>query len=135
VSGDDGQPLLVLGGQLIDGSGGDPLHEAAVVVDRGRISWIGPAGGLTRTQREGVRVLDYADSTVMPELIDSHIHLVYPCYYRGQDLLVKHSIEFTALKAARNAQILLQAGYTTIRDRGTRGNCAVAVATPLPSTC
>jgi len=118
---------VIIAGQLIDGTGADPVSDAFVEFEGPTIVAVGPLSQLTATRREGARVLDHHDSTVMPGLIDCHVHLVYPRYYRGQDLRIKHSIEYTALKAARNAAILLQSGYTTVRDMGTQGHCAIAV--------
>lgn len=114
-------------GLLLDATERDPLPNAAVLVRRGRIAWTGHSADLARSEREDAELIDARDHTVMPGLIDCHEHLVYPRHYRGQDLRLKHSIEFTALRAGRVARILIHSGYTTVRDCGTQGNVAAAV--------
>ena len=61
-------------GLLIDGQGGKPLSNAALWVENGTIKEVISAGeGLP----EGIEVVDLAEYTVIPGLIDMHMHVDY----------------------------------------------------------
>lgn len=62
--------LLILNARLLDGRSPTPAESTAILVRDGRIAEIGPA-----LSADGVRVLDVAGATVMPGLIDAHVHL------------------------------------------------------------
>lgn len=65
--------IALLGATVIDGSGGPPLANAAVVVRDGRIESIGPRDGFVLPDRT-VEV-DVAGRWIIPGLIDAHAHL------------------------------------------------------------
>src|SRR5579864_111981 len=58
---------------LIDGSGGAPAPGSAMIVDNGRISWIGPTARLNAPA--GAQTVDLAGKYVMPGIINLHGHL------------------------------------------------------------
>jgi imidazolonepropionase-like amidohydrolase len=58
---------------LIDGNGGAPLSNAALVIDDGRISWVGAASQLQAPH--GAAVQDLNGAFVMPGIIDLHAHI------------------------------------------------------------
>jgi len=58
---------------LIDGTGAAPVAAAALVVDAGRVSWVGPVAGLQAPP--GARSVDLTGKYVIPGLIDAHVHL------------------------------------------------------------
>jgi imidazolonepropionase-like amidohydrolase len=66
-------------------------------------------------------VVDYPDATVLPGLIDGHVHLMY----RSGETIFEHARRFDdhhlLVRAAYHARLLLQAGVTTVRDCGSRG--------------
>ena len=71
-------------GTLIDGRGGPPVRNAAILVDSGRIARVmGPGDGISefishvRDERPDIRVVDLSDYTVLPGLIDMHVHVDY----------------------------------------------------------
>jgi imidazolonepropionase-like amidohydrolase len=105
-------PILVLtGARLIDGRGGAPLDGATIVITGDRFTAVGPAA---RTAvPPDATVLDVKGKTVIPGLIDAHIHLTWAA--RPEDFLVLNQ----ALAAFRAADLLarcLSAGITTVRD-------------------
>ena len=74
--------MLVTGiGQLVTNdpeAGGGPLGvltDAAVLVDRGRIAWVGPASDVP--QGAGEQRLDVDGRCVVPGFVDAHTHLVF----------------------------------------------------------
>ena len=66
------QAIVIEGGTLIDGSGAPPVENAAVVIEGSRITSIGRSG--SATYPAGARVIKADGMTVLPGLIDAHIH-------------------------------------------------------------
>jgi enamidase len=67
-----------------DGSlDGTPLAGDAVVVDGGRIAWIGASGDVARADHQ--TVVDAAGATLVPGLIDSHVHSTFGDYTPRQN--------------------------------------------------
>lgn len=99
-----GEPglLVIRGGRLFDGTGGPVVEDAAVVVRSNRIAAAGPAGSVEvpRCARE----VDAAGGTILPGIIDNHVHL-RTHLERGEDVLTPW----------------LRAGVTTLVDTGTAG--------------
>lgn len=109
--------VFIGGGRLIDGTGVEPVEDAAVLVDDGAIAAVGRSAQVVApTETE---VIEAAGLTIMPGLIDAHVHLRTPA---GQERLayeVKTSPELKAFYAADNARRALEAGFTTLRDAGS----------------
>jgi imidazolonepropionase-like amidohydrolase len=98
---------------LFDGTGREPIREAAVMLDGERIAYAGPATGLTSPHP--VSSLDLRGAFVMPGLIDAHVHLALSgepdSHFPGSD-------GEAALAILKNAQRNLAAGFTSLRDLG-----------------
>lgn len=97
---------MIRNGRLFDGTGGPVVEDAALVVRGQRIAAAGPAGAvdLPRCARE----IDAAGGTILPGIIDNHVHLGIHLE-RGEDILTPW----------------LRAGVTTLVDTGTaRGGVA-----------
>src|SRR5215510_1898789 len=67
------QTLVLRGARVIDGTGTNPLDNAAIVIRDGRIVAIGPAS--TTTVPAGAEVVDYTGKTIIPGLISGHSHV------------------------------------------------------------
>src|SRR3989339_231697 len=63
---------VLKGSRLIDGLGGDVLKNAVVFIEEGRIKEIGMEGRITLPA--GAEVIDMADCTLLPGLLDIHLH-------------------------------------------------------------
>lgn len=117
---------VLIGGSLIDGTGREPVAGAGIVIKDGKIR----ATGRTETLSHGreARVIDVEGRTIMPGLIDTHTHLTYhgdqPNVWQ---LEFEESVELNTLKAARNAAMILQTGFTRIGDGGCRGFIGPAI--------
>jgi imidazolonepropionase-like amidohydrolase len=99
----------VLTGQVVE-------HPAIFVGNDGRITSIADA----RVVRWGasVRHIDLGERTLLPGLIDMHVHLDSLAEEGGYDSL-RFSDRFWAYVAARNARTMLDAGFTTVRNVGS----------------
>lgn len=97
---------------LIDGTGADPIPNATIVIDDERITQIG-AGIAVPT---GADVIDAGGRTVMPGMIDCHVHMLYHPASLQERLLTPPTLQ--TFYGARNALATLDAGVTSVRDAG-----------------
>ena len=67
------QMVVLEGGTLIDGTGRGPIIDAVVVIDGSRIGAVGPRGRLAYP--DGALVISLEGKTILPGLIDPHVHL------------------------------------------------------------
>jgi len=118
--------LVMRGGPLIDGLVGAPVPDGTVVVSDGRVSWVGPSAKAPAAPRDAP-VIDTQGATIMPGLIDCHTHMFYERYATILDIDAKHSIERATINAVLNVKKMLDTGFTTIRDVGSRGAIGVSV--------
>jgi imidazolonepropionase-like amidohydrolase len=91
------------------------------VIDGGLISAINPAD-----LPAGANVIELPGQMVLPGLIDIHTHLSYEIGPNWQYEPVTWSAGEFALRAAKNAQRTLMAGFTTVRELGAPGFVDVA---------
>ncbi|WP_052230183.1 amidohydrolase family protein [Streptomyces sp. CT34] len=112
---------LVTADRVLAGTGLQVLHHGAVHVADGVIRHIGREADLATLPHPATR-LDLGDATLLPGLIDAHVHLGFDA---GPDpvsvMRRQHDDEQLALMA-RNAASMLRAGVTTVRDLGARGD-------------
>ena len=65
--------LAITGGRILDGYGGPPIENGVILVSGDRITAVGPASAVAVPA--GVRTIDANGMTVLPGLIDMHVHL------------------------------------------------------------
>lgn len=110
--------VLVRAGVVITANGNDEVrHGQGVLVEEGVIRAVDDWGQFSGYEGE---VLDAADLTLMPGLIDAHTHVVHdgdPAE-NWQLVTLTRLPATSALKAARNARCQVEMGVTTIRDVG-----------------
>jgi imidazolonepropionase-like amidohydrolase len=118
-------PVVLCAPRLLDGTGAPPVDQAALVISGGRIDWAGPAAGLP-DGAAGVPVLQFPGATLLPGLVDVHVHLVASA---GPDLAadVPGSEAERTMAAVANARRQLDRGVTLVRDLGAPGAEAVVV--------
>lgn len=115
---------LIHNGQLIDGTGVPPVPDAAVMVTDGIIAYAGPAHQAPPAGADA-RVIDANGGTIMPGLIEAHIHLTYFNVSELQDLDIKYPVEYVTLQSGANARTALDCGYTSARSGGCLHNIDV----------
>jgi imidazolonepropionase-like amidohydrolase len=112
--------LALRAGRLIDAKGDTPISNALILIEGDKIVSV-IAGG---TAPAGVETIDLSKATVLPGFIDSHTHVLLNGDITAEDYdaqLLKQSIPYRAILAARNARIALDHGFTTLRDLETEG--------------
>ena len=116
-------PVFIKAGRLVDGRANTVQTNVGILIEGDRIRAVGPVAQI-ETQARGARVIDLSQMTVLPGLIDTHTHLLLQGDITSQeyeDQLLKQSIPYRAILAARNARIALDHGFTAIRDVETEG--------------
>jgi imidazolonepropionase-like amidohydrolase len=101
------QIVAIRAGRLFDSRAGKMLTNQVVLVRGDRITYVGPDLPLP----SGARVIDLSNATVMPGMIDAHVHINTGGDDEAQRTLI----------ALANAQIDLAAGFTTVLDMDSRG--------------
>lgn len=99
-------------GQLIDGNGGDVQPDGAVVVEDNHIIFAGPEVNYKPTGDE--IIVDAQGGTIMPGLIDTHVHMMMQYTPVAEKLETPFS--YTYYQAEQYLKTTLQAGITSVRD-------------------
>ncbi|MDP9238401.1 MAG: amidohydrolase family protein [Chloroflexota bacterium] len=102
----------ITNGTLIDGTGTDPVRGATVIVENGRIT----AVGVGIEPPRDASMIDASGGTIMPGLIDCHVHMLFQPAALQERLLTPPTLQ--AFYGARNARETLDAGVTAVRDAG-----------------
>jgi imidazolonepropionase-like amidohydrolase len=100
----------------------EPVHPGWVVLVEGeRIAAVGPADAVRAPP--DAEVIDLPGQTVTAGLMDLHSHLLLHPYNETlwDDQVLKEPIPYRTLRAGKQAQATLMAGFTTLRDLGTEG--------------
>lgn len=108
---------VILAGQVVPCDGTEPIKEGAVVVTGERLGYVGPAVGTTWDP--DARVIRAPESTVLPGLIDVHVHITNDGGPGNTAAVLGESLAEPAALALigyANALRSLQAGYTTLRN-------------------
>lgn len=100
---------------LVDGRGGAPVPEAAVLIDGSRIRAAGPARQVPRPSGDVVDI-DAGGGFVLPGLIDSHVHLAFE--HPNFTAMLNQPLSLHYYRAIRSMRRTLDAGITTVRDAG-----------------
>jgi imidazolonepropionase-like amidohydrolase len=101
--------VLIKAGRLVDGRSQQVQTNVGILVEGERIRAVGPLAQV-QGQAPNARVVDLSQMTVLPGLIDTHTHLLLQGDITSQeyeDQLLKQSIPYRAILAARNARIAL----------------------------
>ena len=112
---------IIRNGTLIDATGQPAVQNDAVVVQGNRILSVGAVPPQINVEdREHVETIDATDKWIMPGLIEGHCHLSF-----GQPVMPGLSVargttspEFSTIRAAKNAQIVLRSGVTSLSIPG-----------------
>jgi imidazolonepropionase-like amidohydrolase len=116
------QTYAIQAGRLIVDASRPALGPSTVVVEKGRIVGVEPGA----TAPAGATVVDMRSRTVLPGLIDAHVHLTgdpgTPFWRETID-----TNELAAIVGVKNALLTARAGFTTVRDLGAPGHSSFAL--------
>lgn len=116
------ETFAIQGGQVIVDAAKAPLGPSTIIVENGRIVRVEPGA----TAPAGATVIDQRGLTVMPGLIDAHVHLTSdpetPYWREAID-----PDELAAIVGVKNALLTARAGFTTVRDLGAPGSSSFAL--------
>jgi imidazolonepropionase-like amidohydrolase len=106
---------LIHNGTLIDGRGGAPVPNAAVLIKGDRIAAIGPNDTL-KAGAKADRQIDAQGGSILPGMIDTHVHLVLEDFNLARAMATPFSLRF--YNSVTYMRRTLNAGVTSVRDAG-----------------
>jgi imidazolonepropionase-like amidohydrolase len=104
--------ILFINANLVDGNSAEPLKNHQLLIRHGRID----AVSATSIDAADAIVVDLAGKTLMPGLIDCHVHVVASSANLGANALLPDSL--VAARASKLMNEMLMRGFTTVRDVG-----------------
>ena len=108
--------IAFVGGKLVDGTGAAPVEDSLVLVDDKKIAYAGP-----RTEvPEGYEVRDIQGRTIMPGLIDTHLHFSGNLTDNDNDWVIESVAQKQAC-AVKQSWDALSHGLTTVCEIGRNG--------------
>jgi imidazolonepropionase-like amidohydrolase len=116
------ETLVLHGARIIDGTGAEPVRGRAVVVEGGTITAV-----VDEARAPRGRGIDLAGHTLLPGLINCHVHLCFGAEADPVRPMREESLAMTAVKALLRARLTAEAGVTTVRDLGGRDYAEMAV--------
>ncbi|NBT94139.1 MAG: amidohydrolase family protein [Chloroflexi bacterium] len=116
-------PTVPRDGQTVEEIGavadGEVIDDAVVQVVGTRIGAVGPADRMTIPS--GAEVIDLPGTTLVPGLVDAHVHMMIRQRETFTDLCRTHDDSQLLVRSAAHARQMRDAGVTTARDCGSRG--------------
>jgi len=115
---------LIKAGRIINTNGAKPLEDGVILVNGKKIDYMGAESEISEIPST---IIDLSEYTVLPGLIDCHLHTSFngePNYY---DVVLKQSAPYRTLTSLRNVQSDLDAGFTTIRVMGEKSHLDIAL--------
>jgi imidazolonepropionase-like amidohydrolase len=119
-----GEPEVLTAPRVLTGDGA--VTDGAVVLGGAVVDWVGPAAALPAEYAQLPRT-DYPGSTILPGLIDSHVHLGFDGGPAAAARMRAETDEQQLVLMLHRARELLGVGVTTARDLGGRGYLPVVV--------
>ena len=117
-------------GNVIIGNG-ESVEKGAVAINGNIIAFVGETKKIRPSTKD--KVFDISGKSILPGLIDAHVHLCLDGSPDPMTSLLKDSTPQLTLKAAHHARQTLNAGVTTIRDMGGKDYVDLAIRDGIES--
>jgi imidazolonepropionase-like amidohydrolase len=117
------QTIAIRAGNLLDPAKGSVSKDQIILVENGKITAVGSGLAIPKD----AQVVDLSKEWLMPGLIDAHTHITFqeiPGKAPFEAMYLKESTAFRALRGLHNGQVLLNAGFTTMREVGNEADYA-----------
>jgi imidazolonepropionase-like amidohydrolase len=111
------ESVVVTADRMIDVLAGRMVEEPVIVITDGRIASVVGRGGARPVIPAGAKRIDLPGMTLLPGLIDMHVHLASTPVIGGRRRL-DYTDSFWATLGVPNAKSMLDAGFTTVRNLG-----------------
>jgi|HubBroStandDraft_6_1064221.scaffolds.fasta_scaffold12509_3 imidazolonepropionase-like amidohydrolase len=124
ASSTDAQTIAIRAGHLVNPANGTVSEHQVILITDGKIKEIGADIEIP----SDAQIIDLSNEWISPGLMDAHTHLALTAMPGGapfESFYLKESTAFRGFRALKNAQDLVHAGFTTIRDVGNDANYAV----------
>ncbi|MGW7523006.1 amidohydrolase family protein [Streptomyces sp. NPDC054783] len=115
--------MLITARRILTGTG-TYLEDGAILVEGDSLAAVGPRAQLAGRAGAGATHLSFPDATVVPGLIDAHVHLAFDGGGDPVATLQDSSDERLLQDMRQRAERLLSSGVTTVRDLGDRDGLA-----------
>ena len=115
--GERGRLTVLRAGWLFDGTSSALIRDPVVVIQGSTIVGVGSGGKAP----EGAAVIGLPGATLLPGLVDTHVHLAFDASADPVASLARRQDGEVVEAMARAGQAALRGGVTTIRDLGDRG--------------
>ncbi|HEV2963412.1 MAG TPA: amidohydrolase family protein [Candidatus Angelobacter sp.] len=115
--------IAIRAGGVVDPAKGSVAKNQVILVENGKIKALGPNVPIPA----GTTTVDLSNEWVTPGLMDAHVHLTLTEITGNapfESFYLKESSTYRGLRGLRNAQDLLHAGFTTVREVGNDANYA-----------
>lgn len=122
--------ILFRNGKIIIGTGG-VIERGTVVVEGDHFTYVGLTKKFKSSKDD--KIFDLSGKTILPGLIDCHVHLCLDGSADPITSISKESISTITLKAALHARLTLETGVTTIRDLGGKDYIDIAIRDGISS--
>jgi imidazolonepropionase-like amidohydrolase len=117
------QDTLILADAYIDVAKGKSINDAAVIVSNNQIIKVTTAANINN--KADYSLIDLKGKTLVPGVMDMHVHLSFDAEDNFLESM-NYSVPRQTVKAVKNAQKTLLAGFTTVRDLGASGYSVIA---------
>ena len=104
--------------RIVDGTGA-PARDGDVLIEGETLVHVGPLSAADAPSTDDTQVMDLGGRTVIPGLVEAHIHLSYNNVKVIADLDLNCPPEYSTLVSAKNAELALSHGYTAARSAGS----------------
>jgi imidazolonepropionase-like amidohydrolase len=114
---------IIIAGNLIPDAETGPIGKSIITITDGRISAVQKYGEAAAAAMQADQIIDLSTKTLVPGLIDLHVHLTGDPGGDFRDEAVDPD-EWGVVMGVKNAALTVKAGFTTVREAGSAQNTA-----------